>query len=142
MDIDHLSGSSATDPGLPPASWEEGASLPAGIGDRPLTEIRALAAVACPDSTAIVDHGGRGGNAPHLTHRSLGLLVARWAARLASEGVTPGSLIGLCAGAEIAAPAGFLAILEAGGAVVPLDPSFPAGLRGLPRRISRELPAI
>jgi amino acid adenylation domain-containing protein len=49
---------------------------------------------------------------------------------LASEGVTPGSLIGLCAGAEIAAPVGFLSILEAGGAVVPLDPSLPAGRLG------------
>jgi amino acid adenylation domain-containing protein len=74
-----------------------------------------------------VEHGTDGGKARRLTHRSLDFLVTRWAARLASEGVTPGMPVGLCAVAELEVPVGFLAILEAGGVVVPLDPSLPPG---------------
>jgi len=111
---------------FPPAAWESGTRLTPGIGNRPLTEIRARVAADCPDRIAVVKSEGGSGKALRLTHRELDLLVMRWAARLASAGVKPGTPVGLCADAEWEVPVGFLAILEAGGAVVPLDPSFPA----------------
>jgi amino acid adenylation domain-containing protein len=94
-----------------------------------LTEIRARAATGRPDHIAVVEHATESGKARRLTHRSLDFLVTRWAGRLAAEGVTPGMPIGLCAVAELEVPVGFLAILEAGGVVVPLDPSLPPGRR-------------
>jgi amino acid adenylation domain-containing protein len=62
-----------------------------------------------------------------LTHRELDRLVARWAARLAADGVGAGTPVGLCAVAETEVPVGFLAILAAGGVVVPLDAALPTG---------------
>ena len=122
----HSTEDLSTDTASPPAAWENGASLPPSIGSRPLTEIRACAAAARPDNIAVVEHVREGGKTRCLTHRALDLLVMRWAARLASDGVTPGTPVGLCAEAELEVPVGFLSILEAGGVVVPLDPSLPA----------------
>lgn len=87
----------------------------------------ARAAAAHPENIAVVEHVREGGKTRCLTHRALDLLLMRWAARLASDGVTPGTPVGLCAEAEMEVPVGFLSILEAGGVVVPLDPSLPAG---------------
>jgi amino acid adenylation domain-containing protein len=126
VDSAHPLGSTSTYGVYPPAAWEDGATLPAGIGDRPLTEICARAAAARPGSIAVVQHGEKDNQARRLTHRALDLLVTRWAARLVSECITPGTPIGLCAVAEVEVPVGFLAILKAGGVVVPLDPSLPA----------------
>jgi amino acid adenylation domain-containing protein len=117
----------STGTAFPPAAWEDGGSLPPGLGNRPLTGIRARVVAAHPDNIAVVEQGKEGGPTRRLTHRTLDLLVSRWAARLASEGVTPGAPIGLCAEAELEMPVGFLAILEAGGVVVPLDPLLPTG---------------
>jgi amino acid adenylation domain-containing protein len=122
----HPIGSSSTYAVFPPAAWEEGASLLIGIGDQALTEICARAAVARPDCIAVAQHGGNSSQARRLTYRALDILATRWAARLISEGITPGTPVGLCAVAEVEVPIGFLAILKAGGVVVPLDPSLPA----------------
>jgi len=102
-----------------PADREEGASLPPGIGERSLIVACAQAAAEHPDSLAVVAQNGT------LTHDVLCQLVMRWAARLAAEGITSGTRVGLCATAEIEVLVGFLAILAAGGVVVPLDPLLP-----------------
>lgn len=118
----------ATSPGLspaaplPPATWEEGANLPPGIGERPLSAVCISAAAARGDALAVLERDGT----RHLTHRALDERVGRWAARLAASGLPPGAAIGLCAVADLAIPVGFLAILEWGGVVVPLDPALPA----------------
>lgn len=104
---------------LPPPSWEDGPALPAGLGDRPLHRMVAEIAARRPDALAVLDDRAR------LDHAALARLVARWAARLVAEGVAPGAPVGLCAMAEVESPAGFLAILAAGGVVVPLDPALP-----------------
>jgi non-ribosomal peptide synthetase component F len=125
-------GSSSKNTVFPPAAWEEGASLPIGIGDQTLTEICTRVAAVHPDRIAVVQHSGNSLQARRLTYRELDLLVTRWTARLATEGVTPGTPVGLCAVAEVEVPVGFLAILKAGGVVIPLDPSLPtARLRAM-----------
>ena len=107
---------------FPPAVWEEGSPIPAGCGDRPLIENWQSVAAAAPGSMALIESAGT----RRCTHGELARLVAGWAARLRAEGVTPGTPVGLCTGAEIETTVGFLAILSAGGAVVPLDPALPA----------------
>lgn len=124
---------------FPPPHWEEGAGLPQDIGEGPLTDVHARAAAERADLVAVVERSG----ARRLTHRALDGLVARWAARLVAEGVVPGTPIGLCALAEIAVPVGFLAILAAGGVVVPLDPALPTErLRAMAQRIGCRLTLV
>jgi amino acid adenylation domain-containing protein len=107
---------------FPPIAWEDGESIPAGMGDRPLLEAWARAANIAPDKLALVESA----NAYRCTHKELAALTNRWGARLTAEGVAPGEPVGLCTGAEIETAVGFLAILEAQAAVVPLDPSLPS----------------
>lgn len=126
MEIPHSAHVPQTAADFPHTDWENGANLPAGLAERPLSGVRASAAAAYPDRIAVVEHGP---NPRRWTHRTLDFLVTRWAARLESEGVTPGTPVGLCTGEELETPVGFLAILEAGGVVVPLDPSLPPGRR-------------
>jgi amino acid adenylation domain-containing protein len=47
------------------------------------------------------------------------------ASRLQKAGVTTGSLVGICMNRSLAMVAGLLGIMKAGGAYLPLDPSFP-----------------
>jgi amino acid adenylation domain-containing protein len=89
---------------------------------RPLIEAWSRVAATVPGELALVEGAG----ARRCTHLELAGLIGRWAARLQAEGVTPGAPVGLCAGAEIEAAVGFLAILAAAGVVVPLDPALPA----------------
>ncbi len=107
---------------FPASVWEEGVLLPAPVGERSLDAIRTLVAANQPDGVAVVERDG----ARRLTHGQLHALVRNWAGRLIAEGVEPGTPVGLCAVADLAVPIGFLAILAAGGAVVPLDPTLPA----------------
>ncbi|MEI8083498.1 MAG: AMP-binding protein, partial [Actinomycetes bacterium] len=118
----HSSGSSPTDTTLPSADWESGAELASEIGERPLTVVCSQAAAAHADTVAVIEDRG----ARHLTHEELDRLVARWSARLTAAGVTPGARVGLCAAAQVEVPVGFLAVLAAGGVVVPIDPSLPS----------------
>ena len=128
MDGPNTMAYSVTGAAFPPVAWEEGAPIPAGRGDRPLVEAWTCAATAAPDKLALVDSA----NARRCTHQELARLSKRWAARLRAEGVAPGAPVGLCSGAEIETTVGFLAILEAQAAVVPLDPALPpARLRAM-----------
>ena len=120
--MEHLDTTTHSAAAFPPVSWEEGVPIPAGCGDRPLIEGWTRAAAVTPNKLALVESA----NTRFCTHEALAGLTKRWGARLIAEGVAPGEPVGLCAGAEIEAAAGFLAILEAQGTVVPLDPSLPS----------------
>ncbi len=61
-----------------------------------------------------------------LSYAALDARSDRLAARLASLGVGPDVLVGLCARRSPEAVVGMLGILKAGGAYVPIDPSYPA----------------
>ena len=102
------------------ARWEEGDYLSAALGDESLVGVFARIAAQRPDKIAVIDPNGESLRYGELAHR-----VRRWAARLAEMGVVAGTPVALCAQGEFAVPLGFLAILAAGGVVVPLDPSLP-----------------
>ncbi|WP_164021812.1 non-ribosomal peptide synthetase, partial [Pyxidicoccus trucidator] len=61
-----------------------------------------------------------------LTYRQLHQRVVRLSRRLQALGVRPDMPVGLCAVRSCDMVAGLLAILHAGGAYLPLDPSYPA----------------
>ena len=105
----------------PPPEWEEGEALPSGVAERSLTAVCALVSAEHADAVSVIGQNAK----RHLTHLELDRLVTRWAARLMANGVSTGTPVGLCAVAEIEVPVGFLAILAAGGVVVPLDASLP-----------------
>ncbi|MDQ2066225.1 LLM class flavin-dependent oxidoreductase [Xinfangfangia sp. CPCC 101601] len=61
-----------------------------------------------------------------LSYAALNARANRAAHRLVAMGVTPGTLVGLCARRGFDLVAGALAILKAGGAYVPMDPAYPS----------------
>ena len=61
-----------------------------------------------------------------LSYRELDRRANRLAHRLIRLGVMPGELVGIVAGRSPYLAVGFLAVLKAGAAYVPLDPSHPA----------------
>ncbi|HET9225445.1 MAG TPA: condensation domain-containing protein, partial [Thermoanaerobaculia bacterium] len=77
-------------------------------------------AARTPDATAIVSAGGT------LTYADLDRASRRLAGKLRGMGVGPESIVGLCAERSPEMVVGMLAILEAGGAYLPLDPAYPA----------------
>src|SRR6202011_1314836 len=60
-----------------------------------------------------------------LTYGQLNELANRLARHLATRGVVPDVLVGLCVERSLEMVVGILAILKAGGAYVPLDPAYP-----------------
>jgi amino acid adenylation domain-containing protein len=72
-----------------------------------------------PDAVAVV-YGEE-----HLTYAELNAHANRLAHHLRELGVGPEALVGLCAERSLDLMIGILAILKAGGAFVPLDPSYP-----------------
>lgn len=101
---------------------ENGPALPAELENQSLAGLFGQVARRAPDGIATIDANGQ-----RLTsYGELAGLVSHWAARLVGQGVLPGQPVGLCASAEREVPLGFLAILSAGAAVVPLDPALPA----------------
>ncbi|NOT07448.1 MAG: LLM class flavin-dependent oxidoreductase, partial [Gemmatimonadales bacterium] len=72
-----------------------------------------------PDRTAVVAQGQA------LTYRELDARANRLARRLAAAGVGPDILVGLCVERSLDMVVGLLAIHKAGGAYLPLDPSYP-----------------
>ncbi|MDQ2980404.1 MAG: amino acid adenylation domain-containing protein [Acidobacteriota bacterium] len=60
-----------------------------------------------------------------LTYAELNARANQLANHLASLGVAPGVLVGLCLRRSIDLPVALLAVLKAGGAYVPLDPTHP-----------------
>jgi amino acid adenylation domain-containing protein len=82
-------------------------------------ELVAAQAARTPDAVAV--HAG--GEA--VSYGQLAALSGRLARRLARLGVGPEVVVGLCAGRSPRLVAALLAVLEAGGAYLPLDPGHP-----------------
>ncbi|NMD94284.1 amino acid adenylation domain-containing protein, partial [Rhodococcus sp. BL-253-APC-6A1W] len=77
-------------------------------------------AAATPDATALVFEG------ESLTYGEFGSRVNTLARALIDLGVGPESLVGLCIRRSLDLVVGMYAIVEAGGAWVPIDPDHPA----------------
>jgi len=72
-----------------------------------------------PDATAIASADG------HLTYRQLNQAANRLAHHLRKLGAGPEQRVGICLERSLELVVGLLAILKAGAAYVPLDPSYP-----------------
>ncbi len=87
-----------------------------------LHELIARQCKSTPESIAVVWQDRA------LTYARLDQLSDQIAGRLRAEGVTTGTLVGICCSRQLDMPALLLGVLKAGGAYVPLDPDYP--LRG------------
>jgi amino acid adenylation domain-containing protein len=83
-------------------------------------QIVARQAALTPDTVA-VEHGEE-----RLSYRELAARAGRLAGVLRAAGVGADVPVALWVGRSLALPVGVLAVLEAGGACLPLDPSYPA----------------
>ena len=93
-----------------------------GLRQAPVDRLQALLsqhATAFPDDVALIAGRAR------LTYSELAKRVFRLARLLRLKGVAPGSMVGICLGRSADMLVAVLAVLEAGAAFVPLDPSFP-----------------
>jgi len=72
-----------------------------------------------PDAVAVVFEGSE------LTYRELNVRANQLAHHLASMGVEPDDLVGICVERSLEMMIGLLGILKAGGAYVSLDPAYP-----------------
>jgi amino acid adenylation domain-containing protein len=72
-----------------------------------------------------IEHRGR-----TITYGELNSRANQLAGYLIEEGIVPGNLVGICVERSIEMVVGILAILKAGAAYVPLDPSFPSEVLG------------
>ncbi|MEO8191049.1 MAG: amino acid adenylation domain-containing protein [Acidobacteriota bacterium] len=103
-------------------SWNAtSADFPA---DACLHELFELQAARSPESVALID------SSREVTYRQLNEQANRLARYLRRKGVEPGSIVGACLERSARTVAALLAVLKAGAAYVPLDPSYP------PERIS------
>jgi amino acid adenylation domain-containing protein len=73
-----------------------------------------------PDAIAVTARGGS------LTYRELDRRANRVARRLARLGVGPDDLVAVCMERSLDLPVALLGVLKAGGAYLPIDPSYPA----------------
>ncbi|TWB37258.1 polyketide synthase [Nitrospirillum pindoramense] len=103
----------------PPPDWEDGGTLSPDLGATALPALVAAVAARHPDRPAVVV------GPTALSYGALEHQVAAWAVHLAGLGVA-GRPVGLCAAASPAVVVGFLAVMRAGGVLVPLDPALPA----------------
>ncbi|MCS0603724.1 amino acid adenylation domain-containing protein [Streptomyces sp. LP11] len=88
--------------------------------DRLLDDLFTARAARTPDATALVCGAAR------LTFSELDARVERLAVLMAAHGVRPETPVGLCLEPGPGLVAGTLAVLRAGGVLVPLDPEHPA----------------
>ena len=82
-----------------------------------------LKAARTPNATAVIFP--RAGADEELTYRELDQRANQLARYLRAQGVEPGSLAGLCIERSADMVVALIAILKAGAAYVPLDPSYP-----------------
>jgi len=73
----------------------------------------------CPDAPAVSFDG------KHLTYAALDAKANRLAQHLATLGVGPNVLVGICVERSFELVIGLLAIAKAGGAYLPMDPAYP-----------------
>jgi amino acid adenylation domain-containing protein len=85
-----------------------------------LHELIGRQAARTPEAPALVFAGQT------LCYRDLWALAGRLAARLRTRGAGPETRVGICAERSPEMVVGLLAVLRAGAAYVPLDPSYPA----------------
>ncbi|MFD4024330.1 amino acid adenylation domain-containing protein [Streptomyces sp. NPDC058576] len=78
-----------------------------------------------PDAVAIVDEHRC------LTYREVALLSAQLAHHLIDRGLAPEQVVGISLGRSAEMVVGLLAVLQAKGAFVPLDPQWPAARRSV-----------
>ncbi|WP_411130313.1 non-ribosomal peptide synthase/polyketide synthase [Streptomyces sp. x-19] len=97
--------------------WSDGAEGPAG---RVLTEVFAEQVARTPDAVAVVCEDER------LSYAELDVRANRLAHALRAHGVGPEVRVGVCLPRGTAPLVALLAVLKAGGIVVPLDPEYPA----------------
>ncbi|HVR98866.1 MAG TPA: amino acid adenylation domain-containing protein, partial [Thermoanaerobaculia bacterium] len=117
----------------------------AEVAEASVYELFAAQAARTPDAVAVVFEGER------RTYGELARCAAALAGRLAALGVGPETVVGVCEERSLELIVGLLAVLAAGGAYLPLEPSLPrerlAALVDDARppvvlaRRSRELPA-
>ncbi|MFC4065313.1 amino acid adenylation domain-containing protein [Actinoplanes subglobosus] len=114
--------------GFPPAEWSGHVSGYPGRSS--IAELFTVRAAAAPDTTAVAE-GDRA-----ITYAALDRWSDALAVRLIEAGVRAGDPVGLLGDRCLESPVGMLAIVKAGAAYVPLDPSDPPGrLRTLVERI-------
>ncbi|MEU6234108.1 amino acid adenylation domain-containing protein [Kitasatospora sp. NPDC047058] len=92
--------------------------------DRPDTTLTAMIAeqiARTPDAVAVAFE-----DRPALTYRQLDAAADRIAARLAAEGVGPGTLVAVSAERSPELVAGLLGVLRTGAGYTPLEPEYPA----------------
>src|SRR5690606_39257464 len=114
------------------AGWNETAT--AYPKDSTLTALFAEHVRATPDAPALVYGGTR------RTYRELDRSSNALAARLRELGVGPETLVGLHVDRDPAVVVAMLAVVKAGGAYLPLDPSHPA--RRLRQILAEARPAV
>ncbi|MDX3658020.1 amino acid adenylation domain-containing protein [Streptomyces sp. ID05-26A] len=90
------------------------------VPDTTLVELFSQQVSRTPDATAVVFEGSS------LTYAELDARVAELAGRLAAQGVRPGSIVGVHLDRSLELIVALYAIQRAGGAYLPLDPSYPA----------------
>jgi non-ribosomal peptide synthetase component F len=89
------------------------------IGPATLLEMFAAQVTQAPDARAVVLE------AQSLTYRELDARANQLARHLRALGIGPESVVGLCVSRSFDMVIGLLGILKAGGAFLPLDPTYP-----------------
>src|SRR5437773_8228958 len=87
--------------------------------DRCIHEIFETVAERTPDALAVACGDDR------ISYRELNRRANQLAWALRERGVGPESFVGVCMARSIEMVVGLLAVLKAGGAYIPLDPTYP-----------------
>ncbi|MEM9293490.1 MAG: amino acid adenylation domain-containing protein [Acidobacteriota bacterium] len=104
---------------------EDDETLLAVAQESRLGDFLAAAVSAYPGRPALAFGDPRQGG-ESCTYQELGQAVNRLAARLRAAGIGPDSRVGVCMDRSLELPAALGAVLAAGAAYVPLDPTYPA----------------